>query len=191
MPDRDIHIPPSSSDRDVLGCRVSTDVQERFGKFVDEYFENRHGAYGYCVEKALIEFMDNDRYARMEERLSKLESTVNQTNALVKKIVTAEKEKGAFLESAPKGNQAGSRKEREDAVVREWCNHVAGGKLSRSLPEDKLNALIVNVADVTSTPSKRDYRESFIERGLMQVEYAEYTLTDKAFEYTGFEDVIQ
>lgn len=176
-----------SADRSVLGCRVGDETQERFGEFVNETMGNRRGAYGYAVEKAMNEYMDNDRYARMEERLSKLEETVSHTNALVRQIVTAEKEKGAFLEPSDTGNSVGSRRERENAVIEQLVVQTVREGHKPEYSEEELYATIVDVADVSSAPSKRDYKESMIERELLNVNYGKYELEDAAYRLAGFE----
>lgn len=173
--------------RSVLGCRVGDETQERFGEFVDETMGNRRGAYGYAVERAMNEYMDNDRYARMEDRLSDLEETVNHTNALVRQIITAEKEKGAFLEPSDTGNSVGSRRERENAVVEELVRKCVDEKHKPKYSEKEVYATIVDVADVSSTPSKRDYKESMIERELLDVDFGKYELTDEAFRLAGYQ----
>lgn len=173
--------------RSVLGCRVGDKTQERFAEFVDETMGNRRGAYGYAVERAMNEYMDNDRYARMEDRLSDLEETVNQTNALVRQIITAEKEKGAFLEPSDTGNSVGSRRERENAVLEALVEQVVNDGHKPVFTEEELYKTIVDVADVSSTPSKRDYKESMIDREMLTVNYGKYGLTDSAFRLAGYE----
>lgn len=188
MTRQDAELPPPSDDRSVLGCRVSDDVQSRFAKFVDEHLPNRRGAYGYAVEKAMIEYMDNDRYERVERRLKELADTTHQTNALVRQLITAEKEKGAFLEpEAPIGNQAGDRVKREGAVIAWLAERIVNGDVSAEFPESQFNEAITEAAGVSSDPSKRDYRESLMDRGLVEPGYGKYVLTEKAFAISGFE----
>lgn len=187
MAGQDPPIPPSTSKRSVLGCRVSQDVQDDFAEFVTEHFDNRKGAFGYCVEQAMREYMDNDRYHRMDDRIGDVAETVAETNALVRRIITAEKEKGAFLEAAPKGNQAGDRVERENAVVGELVRRCIEENHSIEFSEAEVNDAIADVAQVASEPSKRDYRESFIERGLIEPAYSKHVLTEAAFRMHGHE----
>jgi hypothetical protein len=186
--DRDIDLPPPSDDRSNLNKRVSDDVQRRFGKFVDEHLPNRRGAYGYAVEKAMEEFMDTDRYARIEDDLERVKDVSHQTNALVRQLITAEKEKGAFLEpTAPAGNQAGDRAQREAAVVAELAERIADRELEPKFSESEFNAVITEAAGVGSEPSKRDYRESLIDRDLVDSTWGKYELTDAAFRMSGYE----
>ena len=189
MTDAELPIPPSDGERKVLGCRVSKDVQDRFGEFVTETFRNRKGAYGYCVEQAMKEYMDDTRFAHIDEELDDLRSTVTETNAMVRRIITAEKEKGAFLEAAPKGNQAGDRRERENAVITELARQVAVGEHAPEFKESELNAAIAEVAGVASEPSKRDYRESMMDRGALEPTYGKYRVTDYALSVGGFQVV--
>lgn len=177
----------SEEERSVLGCRVGDETQSAFAEFVEENMGNRRGAYGYAVERAMREYMDNDRYARVEDRLSDLESTVKHTNALVRRIVTAEKEKGAFLEPADTGNSVGSRRERENAVIEELVRKCRLDGHGREYSEKELYQTIVEVADVSSQPSKRSYKESMMDRGMLEPQYGTYELTDSAFALAGFE----
>lgn len=177
----------ASADRTAMGCRVSESTQRRFATFVDEHLGNRRGAYGYAVEKAMEEYMDNDRYARVEDRLSAVEETVQHTNALVRQIVTAEKEKGAFLEPAPTGNQVGDRRERENSVIEELARRCVRKDHAREFKEGELNEVITDVAGVASDPSKRDYRESLIDRGMLEARYGSYELTTTGFRLAGYE----
>lgn len=134
------------------------------------------------------EYMDNDRYERVERRLEELADTTHQTNALVRQLITAEKEKGAFLEpEAPVGNQAGDRVKREGAVIAWLAERIASGEVNPEFTESRFNEAITEAAGVSSDPSKRDYRESLMERDLVAPGYGKYSLTEKAFEMAGFE----
>jgi len=187
LTDADVPIPPTDGERTVLGCRVSQDVQDRFGDFVTEMFDNRKGAYGYCVEQAMKEYMDNDRYARVDDEVKEVRRTVKETNAMVRRIITAEKEKGAFLEAAPTGNQAGDRLERENAVVRELTRQCVVEGHERRFKESELNGTITEVANVASEPSKRDYRDSLIDRGMIEQKFSKCRLTDAGLNLAGYE----
>lgn len=187
MSGRDLTVPVERGERDPLTCRVNVETQERFGTFVEEHLGNSRGAYGYAVEKAMEEYMDNDRYARIEEELDDLKAEVARTQALVRQLVTAEKEKGAFLDGSPGGNQAGSRRQREDAVLQELVERCVNGDHGDTYSEDEINGIIVDEAGVSSEPTKRDYRESLVERDLLGQHYGRYQLTEDAIEHAGYE----
>lgn len=171
-----------------MGWRVSDDIRSRFGRWVEEIYGNQRGAKGRALERAMMEFMDRDRYARIETELDRLRDTTLQTNALVRQLITAEKEKGAFLEpEAPVGNQAGDRAQREAAVVKQLADEIADGELGRKFSEAEFNRVITEAAGVGSDPSKRDYRESLIDRDLVDSSWGKYELTDPAFEMAGYE----
>lgn len=57
------------SSREPRTVRVDTDVWENFGQFVIETKGQKHGHMGQLVERALVEYMDNDRTARVEEKV--------------------------------------------------------------------------------------------------------------------------
>lgn len=49
--------------------RIDADVQVAFKEAVDEWDGENAGHYGYHVEQALKEYVDKDRYARVEDKL--------------------------------------------------------------------------------------------------------------------------
>lgn len=57
------------SDREPWTMRIDADVQVAFKEAVDEWDGENAGHYGYHVEQALKEYVDKDRYARVEDKL--------------------------------------------------------------------------------------------------------------------------
>ena len=60
------------SDRPPFNVRIDKDVQDRFRKFVKETTGQVHGEMGRTAERALCEYMDQDRYARIESSLQEI-----------------------------------------------------------------------------------------------------------------------
>ena len=65
------------TDRTPLNTRVDEDVKKRFRDFTHEKKGKIRGEMGRLVERALIEYMDRDRQARLEEDHERLENKVD------------------------------------------------------------------------------------------------------------------
>lgn len=55
------------ADREPINWNVDSDVADRFREFVKEKKGRTRGELGREVERAMIEYMDNDRYERIED----------------------------------------------------------------------------------------------------------------------------
>lgn len=73
--------------------RVDPDVLARFREFVKERKGRIHGELGREVEKAMIEYMDNDRAARVESKLDQIEENLPGQVAEAVSQELAEREK--------------------------------------------------------------------------------------------------
>ena len=60
------------SDREPRTIRVDPDVWSSFREQIDDWDGENPGHVGYHVEKALSEYIDNDRYARVEDKLDRV-----------------------------------------------------------------------------------------------------------------------
>lgn len=60
------------SNREPWTMRIDSDVKVEFKEQVDEWDGENTGHYGYHVEQALKEYMDKDRYARVEDKLDRV-----------------------------------------------------------------------------------------------------------------------
>jgi len=69
------------SDREPWTMRVDAETKTRFKQQVDEWNGENPGHYGYHVEQALKEYMDKDRYARVEDKLDKVLAHVSDGGA--------------------------------------------------------------------------------------------------------------
>jgi hypothetical protein len=57
------------SDRELRSVRVDPDVWSEFREQIDEWDGENPGHVGYHVEQALKEYVDTDRYARIEDKV--------------------------------------------------------------------------------------------------------------------------
>lgn len=60
------------SDRVQVGARVDRDTYQRFKAYVQEQKGRVRGELGRQLEKAMVEYMDNDRAARIERKVDTL-----------------------------------------------------------------------------------------------------------------------
>ena len=171
--------------RPPLQCRVSRETQNRFGEWLDRIGQNQRGAYGYNVERAMEEYMDKDRYASIEERVDRIESVVAETNALVRSLLTAEKEKAVFLDDIPNGNTPAARRQRENLAIKK-LGEMAAEKKQRRFSRPKVAGAIRNGAGVSSEPTVEDYIDALIDRGLIEPAGSEYLITTAGLEAGGF-----
>jgi len=78
-------------DRKPVTVKVDEDVWAKFKQFVDEKHDGVYGELGRATERALEEYMDHDRYARVEEKLDTILETVNDEKRRTKKGGPAQK----------------------------------------------------------------------------------------------------
>lgn len=69
------------SDRVVVGCRVNEDVLENFRKFTEEKNGHIRGEMGRNLERAMVEYMDNDRSARIERKVDELHEMMSEASS--------------------------------------------------------------------------------------------------------------
>ena len=82
------------TDRTPLNTRVDEDVKKRFRDFTHEKKGKIRGEMGRLVERALIEYMDRDRQARLEEDHERLENKVDTILATLSDGQTTHTHKG-------------------------------------------------------------------------------------------------
>lgn len=58
--------------RVVVGCRVDEDVLDQFREWTEDKNGQIHGEMGRNLERAMVEYMDNDRSARIERKVDTL-----------------------------------------------------------------------------------------------------------------------
>lgn len=64
------------TDKQPLGWRVDPELRERFRDFVSDKHGKTHGKLGEELEKAMREYMDDDRLARLERKVDDLSEQV-------------------------------------------------------------------------------------------------------------------
>lgn len=62
----------SVGEREPLNTRVDVEVRQQFREFTEEKKGKVRGEMGRLVERAMLEYMDRDRYARVEEKLDEV-----------------------------------------------------------------------------------------------------------------------
>lgn len=61
-------------ERVAMTAKVDEDVKERFTEFVIEAKGQKYGEMGRMLERAMVEYMDNDRLARVESQLDEIQA---------------------------------------------------------------------------------------------------------------------
>lgn len=89
------------AERVPMTVKVDREVKEEFTKFVKEQKGQKYGEMGRMAERALEEYMDNDRLARIDSRLDEMASLLEEQK-----------------EESKKAHPGSSVREREDAVIR-------------------------------------------------------------------------
>ena len=106
------------ADRQQLGVRVDSEIISEFRDFVHDAHGKVHGKMGREVENALREYMDHDRYARIEQNQA---DTQRQLDAILSTLA----EPTEHTHTAPVSPQTQPQKaEQIAAVIRERNNVV-------------------------------------------------------------------
>jgi hypothetical protein len=138
-------------------------VYAAFREWVEEQTGKQYNEVGNALERAMLEYMDNDRYQRIEDELGEVKADVRKNQALLRKLAesgTAEKQKGDFSAG---GNAPGSRRKREAIVI-------AGllGNEVETVHLETLKEAIQEFAKVSSDPTIRDYVDALTDTAAFQ-----------------------
>ena len=82
------------TEREKVGVRVDADVWRKFRDFVHETHGKTRGKLGKEVERALIEYMDNDRASRLEQEHERIEKKLDTVLATLSERPTTHTHKG-------------------------------------------------------------------------------------------------
>ena len=69
------------AEKEPFTVKIDPEVAEKFRDFVTEIHGTTYGELGREVERALLEYMDKDRYARIEANLKKVMKSLNVEEA--------------------------------------------------------------------------------------------------------------
>jgi len=132
------------SDRPKLNARVDKDVRDDFREFVKEKKGKVRGEFGRELERAMKEYMDRDRYARIEEEQAAMNDKLDAALAALA-------DDGSHTHTASASPQTQTDKAQQIAsIIREENNVV--------FPTDDVEAAIRQVAGA-SDRTLRDYKQ--------------------------------
>jgi len=132
------------SDRRKLNCRVDEDVISDFREYVHDAHGKVRGELGREVENALREYMDHDRYARIE-------AEQDETNDKLDAVLAALADDGSHTHTASASPQTQTDKAQQiAALIREENNVV--------FPTDDVEDAIRTIAGA-SDRTLRDYKQ--------------------------------
>ena len=166
-------------DRVPLGARVDEDVIADFREFTEESKGQVRGEMGRLVEKAMIEYMDNDRTARIERKVDELHemmegSLSEESLDGERKSATSSNGSSDDSESTPSINQR--TRDSLHAIQAEIPNDT-------TISEALLESAIENHAGHSYKTLQR-YKDMLINRGEIlehPIEPKKYTTSKKAF----------
>lgn len=137
-------------DRRKLNTRVDEDVISDFREFVQEKKGKVRGEMGREVERALIEYMDRDRYARIEE----------EQQAMNEKLDAAL----AALAEGGEHTHTGSATPQTQTEKAEQIGAILNDSDAKVVPSEDVEEAIREVAGA-STRTLRDYKELLKRKG--------------------------
>lgn len=152
------------SDRPQVKYRVDRAVKQRFEQYVDGVDETGQGRYGRHLERAMQQYLNEDRLATIEHRVEAIAHTVGAAEKKGKGAVAD----GAF--AVPAGKNPGDVAERQRAVV----THLVDLANDDRLPSDEygpfvtqkvLKEQVESVADVHSPKTVKRYVEGVASKG--------------------------
>jgi len=143
-----------SRDTVQLNVRVDSDVVEQFRAYTREHRGQIRGEMGQLVENALVEYMDNDRTARVED-------VVRENNDLLNELADTLSEAGGHTHTPSDSVSGGSETVEKTHEIKERldANHGTG------LTEAELNRAITDIAG-GHPQTKQKYRNELKQRGL-------------------------
>jgi len=151
----------TTGERVKVGARVDKGVYRAFRNWVEAQTGKQYAEVGRALERAMLEYMDDDRLA---DELSDLSAQTAKNEALLRQVLTAveseagEKEKGKtgnYAVEAPTGKSPGDRQGRELAVIAALYQ-MPGEKFTK----DTIAEAIRDVAGVSSDRTVQSYIES-------------------------------
>lgn len=155
-------------DRVRCGARVDDGIYTEFREWVGDQYGEQYANVGRALDRAMLEYMDRDRYARIEEELADIQEQLTvirdqtgKNEALQRQVLSAvSPENKGKVEitpdiEVPTGKSPGDRREREQAVIRA----LKQAEVER-IGKAGLHDVIEKVAGVSSQKSKESYVES-------------------------------
>ena len=137
-------------DRRKLNCRVDEDVISDFRGFVEDKKGKVRGELGREVENALREYMDRDRYARIEE----------EQEAMNEKLDAAL----AALAEGGEHTHTGSATPQSQPEKAEQMAAILNERGQKVIPDEDVEDVIIDVAG-HSERTINDYKELFKRKG--------------------------
>jgi len=160
---------------------VDDGIYTAFREWVVQQYGEQYANVGRALDRAMLEYMDRDRYARIESEVTQIRNEVDQlteqtrkNEALLRQIqhavgVETAREKGKTEVtpdlSVPTGKSPGDRREREHAVIRALRDADV-----RSIRGEALKEAIETVAGVSSAKTKQSYAGSITDTAAFRQE---------------------
>lgn len=128
-------------DRVAMTAKVDEDVKEQFTEFVIDTKGQKYGEMGRMLERAMQEYMDNDRLARVEAQLDEIQGQLSE-------------EKGERKNT----HAGGSVREREDAIINDLLTEETKQVHRRDIEK------VIEQHDLTADKTIKKYLQNITDR---------------------------
>jgi hypothetical protein len=140
-----------------VGAWVDEGIYTAFREWVEEQEGKQYAAVGDALERAMLEYMDKDRYERIESELSDVSAQGKKNEALLRQVLDRmdgekEREKRISDDGPPQGKDPGSRRKREAHVIRAILVNEY-----ETVTRDVLAQAVKEVAEVSTNRIIKDY----------------------------------
>lgn len=156
------------SDRPQVRYRVDPDTKKAFERYVDALPGTEGGRYGIHLERAMREYIEQDRMARMAAQLDRIADNLG-----VEKVRKSNPAIADGRYAAPQGKNPGDVRKRVETVIDALLDHEEAG----NLPADDYGSFVTRkivmdtveqVADIHSDKTLKDYLERVCKRSMFR-----------------------
>jgi len=141
----------TTGDRVKCGAHVDGGVYTAFRQWVEDETGKQYMEVGRAIDRAMLEYMTDDKLAEINEQTKKNEALLRQVLGRLDR----EKVKEKTSQDVPKGKDPGSRREREGFVIQALL-----GNGYQRVTRDILDQAVREVAEVSTDRTVKDYSES-------------------------------
>lgn len=150
----------STGDRVKCGARVDDGVYTAFRQWVEDETGNQYMEVGRALDRAMLEYMTDDKTDAIHEQTKKNEALLRQ---VIDRLESEQVKEKRSSDTVPQGKDPGSRREREAFVIRELVTQQID-----TVTLETLKQAIREVAGVSTTRTVKDYVEALTETAAFQ-----------------------
>lgn len=156
------------SDRPQVKYRVDPEAKKAFERYVDHLPGTDGGRYGVHLERAMREYIEQDRMARMNQMLDRIADNLG-----VEKVGKTNPAVADGRYAAPRGKNPGDVRRRTEVIVDALLDHAEAG----NLPTDDHGTFVTRkivtdtveqVADIQSKKSQKEYLKRVVGKSMFR-----------------------